>query len=186
MTIWHDRPELNDRPQAFTLLRTPPKGEINGIVCSEEQIGVKLHFWKGRSVPCKGDLCEACKEGQNPRWKGYVYIWSPNSKTTAIFEFTERAFSAFDTYFTEHGTLRGAKMTARRLSKRPNGPVNITFAGGNYADSNLPQPHSLREVLLRMWEINSQIAMPLRGSQHDETLTGAITKDLPGQKNFTP
>jgi hypothetical protein len=142
---------------------------LEGIVLNEELIGTNLHYWRGRSRPCTGNDCDACKHGQKPRWKGYVFIYGERSKRTVIFEFTERAFGPFDAYFTEHGTLRGAKLKASRLSKKENGPIHVVFDDANYDRPNLPKPTDLRGVLERMWEINENANVQSRGSVYDET-----------------
>ena len=66
MVNWMNNPPDDQNQLSFRIIRTPAKGKITGIVLSPEPLGVLLHFWHGRSVPCDPRRCEACKDGHRP------------------------------------------------------------------------------------------------------------------------
>lgn len=170
MSIWTNRPTADAVPPSFRITRTPATGYMRATVLSDTLIGCKLHYFHGRSKPCNGEQCEACKAGQLPRWKGYVFIFSEQSKSIGIFEFTERAFLAFDCYYTEHGTLRGADMRSTRIGKKANSPIEVTFMEGNRDRKGLPAPDDLEGTLMRMWEVTDDAVDGKRTSLYDATL----------------
>lgn len=167
---WSDRPRERDQMRSFTILRTPKGRDLRGIVLSDQHVGVYTHFWQGRTTVCRGDECEACRAGRAPRWYGYIYLWLRPLNQIAIFEFPQRAFDPFDAYFTQHGTQRGAMMTARRLNKKDNGPVQISFEAEPYTSSGMPTPVDLKAVLCRIWEVPEKRKVESFGPQYDETL----------------
>ena len=171
MVHWQNRPDEESGVSNYQIVRTPQGKEVQAIVLSEQLVGTKLHYWRGRSVPCSGPDCEACKGGNVARWKGYVLITNRACSQVYIFEFTQRAFDAFDRFFTEKGTLRGAIMTAKRLGKRPNSPLSITFEAGRHDEDLLPPEEDIAQMLSRMWETRKLHESATRTSQHDETLT---------------
>lgn len=153
MPIWTTNPEGAGQKTNYRILRCPTGRPITGVVLDDEFVGTNLHYWKGRSKPCEGATCEACEAGHRPRWKGYVHLYSPQTKTIVIFEFTERVVHEFRAFQTRFGSLRGACITARRLNSKVNGPLLLEFAEGRQDGALLPQVTDLREILCRIWEV---------------------------------
>lgn len=155
--LWQDKPDSVDSIPNFRLLRTPCDRKISGIIVSSEHVGAKIHYWKGRSKPCRGETCEACEAGQIPRWKGYILLYDPKLRTQVVFEFTERVYPQFQMFLQIHKTLRGGQMTAGRLNRKPNGPLLVTFDQYLYDQNHLPQESNLRDILSRIWEITPEL-----------------------------
>lgn len=177
MDPWSDRPRREAQTRAYQLLRTPPKGELKGIVLSDQQVGCYTHFWRGRTTVCTHEVCDACTAGRAPRWYGYLAIWSPTSHTTGILEFTEAALASVDAYFTTHGTLRAAKLIARRISHRANGRVVLDISEGNYAAATLPECPDVKSVLCKIWEIKETAAKAEERSTYDLSLVDEETRE---------
>lgn len=155
-THWHQAPDSDRKLQNYRIWRTPASRQETLICLSPAHIGAKLHYWKGRSRPCPGTNCEACMDGQIPRWKGYVLVYHESSKGIAIFEFTERGYDPFATALQRHGTLRGLKFQTSRLGRRPNGPLLIEFSETREESPHLPADVDLAAMLDRIWEIRQQ------------------------------
>lgn len=171
-----DRPHDAGTPSGFRIIRTPEKGTLHGRVASDKMLGVYLHYWRGRSTPCQGADCDACRAGARARWTGYVFLAAMRTPEVAIFEFTERAFTPFDAYYTEHTTLRGALVEASRLSTRPNGPLHVVLRAPAIRDPNLPTPVALQGILEKIWEVRTIPADVTRESVYDQTTVAEVTK----------
>lgn len=156
MTIWTNDPPADAGFKSYKLLRCPPGKSLRCIVLSRFPIGCDLHFWKGRSTPCKHGDCEACHGGNRPRWKGYVFVKSLQTNSVAIMEYTARAHEAITAFLTTYPNLRGAKMGITRTGNRQNSPILITFDEGRSDEVLLPDPEDLQGTLERMWEIVQQ------------------------------
>ncbi len=156
MVNWSHEPEAGPREGSYRIARTPTTQPFKAAILSEKHVGVHLHYWKGRSVPCNGGDCEACYNGQRPRWKGYVLVKSLITPKIVIFEFTERAHHAFADFLEKHGSLRGGVFQASRTNRRANGPLDVEFQEARFDEALLPKPGDLQAVLERMWEIRQQ------------------------------
>lgn len=174
MTIWSNDPPREPGFNSYKLLRCPPKGTIRCIVLSHFPVGCDLHYWKGRSVPCKHTECDACKGGNRPRWKGYLFVKSLATNNVAILEYTARAHDAIQTFLATYPNIRGAKMTLTRTGARPNSPILITFDEGRADETFLPDPQGLQECLERMWEVKQQEIPEIAAELREEIRTRAL------------
>lgn len=156
MSIWSPRPDSDSTRENYRIYRTPVGKEVELICLSANYLGARLHYWKGRSTPCTGTGCEACKTGQRPRWKGYVQAYHQATKTIVIFEFTERGYDPFQAAINHHQHLRGLKFHTFRLNRKPNGPLQITFDELREESPHLPKAGDLAAMLERIWEIRQQ------------------------------
>lgn len=150
---WQDHPESNSTTKNYQIMRTPPDRTVYGVSISSNLVGAKLHYWKGRSTPCTGAECDACQNGQRPRWKGYLAIMDPKQKLVKILEFTERCYADLNSFFQQRGTLRGAQVQFSRLNRRPNGPMQVEIAEMLFDQGLLPEEPNLREILDNIWEV---------------------------------
>lgn len=156
MTIWRDAPDTTNRSDNYRIYRTPVGREVELICLSGNYLGASLHYWKGRSTPCIGAGCEACKSGQRPRWKGYVQAYHPATRTIVIFEFTERGYEPMQEAINHHGHLRGLKFRACRLNRKANGPIQLAFSELREESPHLPVGGDLAAMLERIWEVRQQ------------------------------
>jgi hypothetical protein len=179
MSTWKTRPDPDDRSYSVPLTRCPPDRSICGIITSREIAGRDLHYWQGRTRPCEHPTCDACDAGRKPRWYGYVSIYHPRSHAIAIFELTPACDPAIQAYLTEHGTIRGAKLTLRRSSTKLNGKILAELEPGSYDGTRLPEPVDVRAILHHIWEI----APPIHVHIGQETNAVAPNGQPPTNKN---
>lgn len=151
--FWADAPTTRSETNHFEIIRTPPGGSIHAVIASEKFIGTNLHYYRGRSTPCRKNNCEACEAGHRPRWTGYVLIMSKKTRRLNIFEFTQRCYEPFHAMQVARDSLRGVVFTCRRTSSRPNGPLTIIFEEDRMDPDAVPPVPDLREILERIWEI---------------------------------
>lgn len=174
MTNWTNEPSGNAGFHSYKLLRCPPKGRFQAIVLSRYPIGCDLHYWKGRSTPCRHSDCEACKNGNRPRWKGFLFVKSTATGTIAILEYTARAHDAIDVFLATYPNLRGAKLNLCRTGNRPNSPLLISFEDGRLDETGLPDPQDLTECLERMWEIRQQTLPGIAETLAEDRMQAAL------------
>lgn len=162
MIHWTNRKEDNDPTRNFKLFRCPRSGSLTGVIVSPDMIGTGTHFWKNRTMPCTGKSCPACRDGFNPRWYGFLGIWSPKTDRLGILEITEAASDEVDRYYDRHKTLRGAQIKVSRQGNRPNGRVLADLTTGTIDPERLPPAIDIKATLLRMWELTTTADADLR------------------------
>lgn len=154
-------------PIQYDLFRVPAKGMGRAIVVSHDVVGADTHYWRGRSQPCSGDKCEACEDGQSPRWRGYLAVMSPKSGRVVILEITAAAAGAIEAYFNKHRTLRGAGIVAERVGQKPNGRLRLMLTPPAAEIDQLPKAPQIQRLLARIWGLNQ-----------DRTATGVDEQKL--------
>jgi len=157
MSIWQDQPTVDDSLPNYRIMRVPAGRKISGIVISDDVIGTNLHYWKGRSQPCRKEECEACQNGHKPRWKGYILIMCMKTRNISILEFTDRVYREIGEFRKQKGTIRGGMMTFFRTNSKNNGPLSVTIEENLYDATSLPPEEDLRSILERIWEVRQQM-----------------------------
>lgn len=135
----------------FELIRVKAKGRVSGICLSSDLLCREIHFWRGRSQPHLERECEPCMCGDRSLWKGWIYIFNPNTRTIKILEITKRAMVPLEVYFTEHRTLRGSIVTVMRAGELANGKLFAQVSPGTIDRQFLPKVPDLATLLERMW-----------------------------------
>lgn len=153
MTTWTNRPDDRTHQLRYPLIRVLPGRQVSAIILDADLTGCYTHFWRGRTTPCHPPDCEACEAGRKPRWYGYLTIWNPQATTRAILELTPPCIPAIEAHLRNNHTLRNARITARRASKRPNARLIVELDTTAYAGPEAPQPVDIQAELCRMWEI---------------------------------
>jgi hypothetical protein len=126
------------------------------IAITDDLQGRNMHFWKGRSFPHLKTKCPACDSQNIAVWKGYLGVWIPTSRLTAILEFTAPCLDAIKAYRAAHGTLRTATISLTRAGKRPNGALSMTVTTSQWGSDQLPEPPDLKAQLLKIWDGHNQ------------------------------
>jgi hypothetical protein len=155
---WSNEVPKLEKSHSLSIIRTPAKGAISGIVTSEQVIGTWTHYWGGRTVPCEGDNCEACSQAIGKRWHGYVGIYNPKAKKHVIFEFTANAAEPFARFVELSKCLRGCGMKAERNGRRNNSPVSITTWPADLTGIALPSAPDVKKILCTIWGLPSSAA----------------------------
>ena len=150
---WDHEPPKESRSIVWQIRRTPTGKKAGGLILSHRLVGTHTHFWHGRTRPCNQTSCEACDQGQKPRWHGYLALTDRELKERWITEIPALAADAVDRYFGEHRTLRGAWINLGRVNNKPNGRVVCSLRDSGVAAGLLPEGPTLQPILMRMWEV---------------------------------
>ncbi len=153
MPTWSKDVPKDPRGPAFPILRTPAFKPIAGVVTSEDLVGTFTHFWKGRTMPCEQEACEACKSGIPYRWHAYLSAWTISTGLHFIFECTAQAAETFTDYRDAFGTLRGCNFIAQRQNQKANGRVLIQTKPYDMKTNVIPVPPDIIKCLSILWNL---------------------------------
>lgn len=153
MPSFSNTPPRDPKGHGLPILRTPANGRLILAITSDDLIGCATHWYGGRTQPCEGEFCEACREGHSWRWHGYVAGILSQTRRHVVAEFTAQACEQICRYRNEHTTLRGAILTAQRHRNRANGRVLIFLKPGDTALLNLPPAPDLTVALSILWNL---------------------------------
>jgi hypothetical protein len=142
-----------DVRNALPLVRTPPRGILRLMATGHELTGTYIHWYAGRSQPCRGDQCKACLEGTPARWMAYLPGRIADGPRHAIVEIPRLAAQIIQDWQQENGSLRGAILEFTRLSKRPNGRVSVSVARPDTERDDLPPPPDMPRCLATLWQV---------------------------------
>ncbi len=144
---------IDPRGNSLPLMRCPTNRPIQGIITSDDLIGTRTHFFRGRTIPCDNDECPACSDGLPWRWHAYVALWSDVTHRTVLFEMTARGTEPLITYRKAYGTLRGCRLSAKRANSSPNSRVIIQTSQADLQKAALPAAPNILEALSIIWNI---------------------------------
>lgn len=147
-------PSSADSSSAWSIKRADSERPLPLVSLSTEWIGIRTHFWHGRTVPCRNDFCEACQAHLVSRWHGYLLTAHGSTDQRIVFEFPANALAILDSAFKQHGTLRGFRFVASRASKKPNGRVVLTPKDFVPNPSRLPVEVDAWPVLAHIWGLD--------------------------------
>lgn len=153
MPTWTTSVPSDPRGPAFPILRTPAFKPLTAVITSEDLVGTYTHFWKGRTMPCEHELCEACKAGIPYRWHAYVSAWTQATGLHFIFESTAQAAETLTDYRDAFGTLRGCVFFAQRMNQKANGRVLIKTKPLDLKTNSIPDPPDLIRCLSIIWNL---------------------------------
>ena len=154
MPNWINEPPDGASHSGMRLIRTPATKTLTACVTSTEIVGCCTHFVGNRTVPCEGvPNCAPCSEGIPWRWHGYLSCLLRETLEHVLFEFTAASSDPFKHYIEVHGTLRGCKMTARRVNSKHNGRVLIQCREAELTRIRLPDPPDLKKMMCHIWNI---------------------------------
>ncbi len=112
---------------AQQIVRAPSKGETAWVIASRNLVGVRNHFYGGRTQPCDLGSCKMCEAGHPWRWHAYLSVWNPKRNMRAILEMPAAAAATIAERFEVNGTLRGQKIQVWRLGETKNGRVQCSL-----------------------------------------------------------
>lgn len=153
MIEFNTAPPPTTPDQTFTLRRlgTQP---IEGWITSTNVVGVYVHYWKGRTRPhTKNATCEACENGNVPRWKGYLTLWNARTASHWLQEITPAAYDGIKVGLNAHGELRGHGLTLARTNHKNNAPMKATVWEKTIDLRTLPPGPDIIKILFRIWDI---------------------------------
>jgi hypothetical protein len=176
---WPEKPRSNELGGNFRIIRTQASGETKGIIISAKHVGAETHYWRGRTVKCTREECEACLSGLEPRWHGHLWLYAPGTGETVIWEYPDKTHTAIEQYLGQYGSLRGASLTARRVGNKPNGRVYAALVQSARDVNSLPAEPDMVATLSRMWELKPND--PTQYTMAREALQAALTRKTGGQ-----
>ena len=153
MENWANQPNEPTTETRMPIMRVLPGRPKSGIILSVGLTGAYTHFWRGRTTICTAPECDACDANRLPRWYGYLAVWSPSTKTQALFELTPAAAPDIIAHQEAYGTLRTARLTLQRANAKANSRVQAAIEPTTYATKDLPEPPNVRAILQRIWEL---------------------------------
>lgn len=153
MPTWSKDVPADPRGPAFPILRTPAFKPLAGVITSPDLVGTFTHYWKGRTMPCEQEACEACKAGIPFRWHAYVSAWTRSTGLHFIFECTAQAAETFTDYRDAFGTLRGCMFIATRMNQKANGRVLIQTKPLDLKTDVIPTPPDVVKCLSIIWNL---------------------------------
>jgi len=156
--LFTSRPAPEQMKVKYPLLRCPPHGLGPCTIVSHDVIGADTHFAMGRTRPCPGPAkCEICEEGQQPRWRGYLFVLGKQGQLGVI-ELTPAAMVAIDKHFRRSRTLRGSKIRLARRNGKANGELWAEITPAPATPIQLPKAPSMKKFLATIWQMQPTAA----------------------------
>jgi hypothetical protein len=145
------RPFEDGNDFGWAIKRAPADKALKVVCISSDFFGVRTHYFRGRTTPCRTTNCEACDAKQLSRWNGYLLAIDTSDESPIVFEFTPPGAVVLDKAIKEFGTSRGLLVIASRASGRVNGKVTLATKGMSQVAHKLPLEVELWPVLARIW-----------------------------------
>lgn len=149
-------PGSHDANFPWAIRRADHEKPLMMVSISRDIFGVRTHFFRGRTQPCRKDGCEACKAKLLSRWSGYLLAIATKDNSKIVFEFTPPAAAQLDEAVKSFGSLRGLSLIATRTSGRVNGRVAIQVKGMNGSAHKLPPDEDVWPILSHLWGLTEQ------------------------------
>ena len=177
-----------DETKKFTLelRRAQPGPGVKGICTCDNLIGCHTHYYGGRTVPCEGEECEACKDGFTPRWHGYISAFSPISNEHFLFEMTQTAAEKFNAFQNEYSTLRGCLFIAKRRTKSPNSRLLVQLKPSNPNRKDIPDAPRIERILCHIWNVPFDEMSTHETIKHIKETLAAKRKSVNGSATNKP
>lgn len=148
-------PDDGDRNCGWTIKRTGADGPMKLVIISSDMLGIRTHWFRGRTGPCLLENCEACKHGMLSRWKGYVLALETSCQMQCVFEFTPPGAIALEEARSRFGTMRGLQVIASRAGKKANSKVSLHVKGITVLGPAACPDYGIWPVVARIWGIDS-------------------------------
>lgn len=170
MLEFTNAPPPNPRGRSLPLRRCPQGKSLQAVVTSNDLIGCKTHFYGGKTVPCEGEECAACRDGVAWRWHAYLAAYDHASAIHFIFESTARAVEPFIAYRDLHGTIRGCLFKAERPRGRANSQVYISTKQADLAKYPIPDQPDVVKIMAMIWDLPDDCLEKARRMKEVETI----------------
>lgn len=153
-TPWSLQPDEDETGMQFQIERVPKQGMRGLHILSHDPLGARIHWIGSRSMPCIGDTCRLCHDGNPRRWYGWLAVQTTSTGRTFILEYTSAAAFQVNEYFNEHRTLRGAQIELWRKPQRANGRLCLFIRPGITDRTTIPKGPSRKTILAQMWGVD--------------------------------
>lgn len=126
------------------------------IILCPSYVGVKVHWYGGRSISCSDDLlCVACLQGVRADWKGYVAARSTENTNVAIVTLTSAVALQLHALKREKSGMTGLIVTLNRTPEKDTGMLHATTHGWKDDIERFPM-HALESMIERIFGENSR------------------------------
>jgi hypothetical protein len=146
-------PDNQDQNFGWTIKRASADGPAKLVILNSDMLGIRTHFFRGRTIPCLLEDCPACECKQLSRWKGYLLAIEIPTEQQVVFEFTPPVATTLDEAHKRHGTMRGLQVVVSRTSKKANGKVVLAVKGITVLGPQACPDYSVWPILCRIWGI---------------------------------
>lgn len=163
------RPPSGNDNGGWSIVRARPKGDLKVVSLADDFFGIEVHFWNGRTTPCRTLDCPACLAGMLSRWVGYLPGLSVPKWSPVIVEFTGSAAADLDAHRDRFGSLRGVNLRLYRPTEKPNGRVRVEECGLYKEPSRLPASPAVWPIVAKIFRVN-----PLLFTEGDNDASGPI------------
>lgn len=172
---WSRRPRPADMPNQWRIFRAKKNGFPPCLVLCDDTTGAYVHYWAGRTRLCLKSCCQACENGQAPRWRGYVAVFCGQTRKFGLLELTPACVPTIERYLESYGTLRGAVFTLSRKGRKDNGEIELVAERKADIAGDLPRSPDVIGHLLRIWRITHE---PTKYESHLDATTVASRNGL--------
>ena len=173
MPIIYDRIPSDATRYSLHLMRCGQGATIHGIVTSSNLLGLRTHYYGGRTTPCLETECKPCSLGLSSRWHAYFGVWTSGKSRHVLLELTATPAVALQNYHDIHGTTRGAQIEVKRLGKRQNGRVQCTACPADLSKLKIPPEPEILPALATLWSIPVD-AFTYGAPEHDKSTIATI------------
>ena len=180
---FENRPRPEDLPEQWKILRASKKGTPRCVIVDEDVLGCYVHYWSGRTRPCKRENCEICEKGQQPRWRGYLSVITPAPSQPRLLEVTPSVIGDIDRWLKQEGSLRGSLIKLTRRGNVQNGELICEIGKQAGFDVSLPPCPDVPGILARIWRLtHSALPSEAATDRAAELYTGRRS-DVATQRN---
>lgn len=151
-----EMPGGEDQNFGWSIRRAPADRPLKLVCLSDAFLGVRTHYYRGRTQPCAKVDCAACAAHMLSRWTGYLAAVDQADNAAVIFEFTPPGAIVLAEARKEFNTLRGLQIVAGRSNARANGKVNLSHRGISSKAHKLAEAPILFEVMSHIWGLRTQ------------------------------
>lgn len=159
-------PGGTDQNFGWAIRRAPVDRPLKVVSISSDIFGVRTHFFRGRTQPCRTVGCEACEAKMLSRWTGFITAVDQADNASIVFEFTPPGAVMLDSVHSEYGSIRGLQIVAARAGGRVNGKVHLTQKGFSKDTHRLPAEVDIWTVLSHIWGL--QASAPAKFAEFTE------------------
>jgi len=178
---WESRPDSRDATTPFKLFRVPAKGIWTFYILSKEVIGVRVHFFKGRTTPHGTPVCDACEAGIEARWRGYIAAANKHDYHRGMIELTAGPAQQLIERLDRQEIIRGLVIQLSRPGGRPNSRIQIDIRPADIDPSKLPPAFDVQATLMKIWNRQPHMQVPqvseFRRNGHKASNAGATNND---------
>lgn len=177
-----ERPAEKDRGTGWEIVRPKnPKPDTIAIV-SHKFFPLRIHHFRGATIPCRLEGCPACAKGERSRWRAYMLGVVAQSRRRVIMEASAEVEPFLDNLITDYTTLRGCVVIFTRTKPTDRAKHHMTFVKKLDDETALPEDRDVWPIICRIFGLE-QFVSPTQGEKTLEDVAELVTRrDARGQR----